>query len=139
MKIGHRKIGQGHPVFIVAELSGNHGGELEYALALVRAAASAGADAIKLQTYTADTITLKCKKPDFRIRSDSPWKDHGYLYELYENAFTPWEWQGKLFSEAKKLGLEAFSSPPPQAVTTRPSDAAAMPTNKRLDNDELMD
>ena len=111
MKIGRRKIGQGHPVFIVAELSGNHGGEFEYALALVRAAASAGADAIKLQTYTADTITLKCKKPDFRIRSDSPWKDHGYLYELYENAFTPWEWQGKLFSEAKKLGLEAFSSP----------------------------
>lgn len=98
------------PVFIVAELSANHGHRLETALESVRAAARAGADAVKLQTYTADTITLKCSAPDFVVKGTALWDDRT-LYDLYEEAFTPWEWHKALFEEAEKCGIRCFSTP----------------------------
>ena len=97
-------------VFIIAELSANHNGNLEIALETVRAAKRAGADAIKLQTYTADTITLKSDQPDFKINQGTIW-DGKYLYDLYLEAFTPWEWHQAIYNEAKKEGLICFSSP----------------------------
>lgn len=96
-------------VFIIAELSANHNGSLETALETIRAAKRAGADAIKLQTYTADTITIDCKKDDFKIKG-TIWEDK-YLYDLYQEAYTPWEWHKELFDEAKRHGLVCFSSP----------------------------
>ena len=97
-------------VFIVAELSANHNGSLDVAIETVRAAKRAGANAIKLQTYTPDTITLDCNKDDFIIKSNSIWDGQKY-YELYKKAFTPWEWHPKLFNVAKEEGLICFSSP----------------------------
>lgn len=109
MKIGNIEIGPGKPVFIIAELSANHNGSLELALETIRAARRAGADAIKLQTYTADTITISSDKPDFLIEG-TIW--HGRrLYELYQDAYTPWEWHSQLFDEAENQGLLCFSSP----------------------------
>jgi pseudaminic acid synthase len=96
--------------FIIAELSANHGGKLEIALETVRAAKRAGADAIKLQTYTADTITLNSKKDYFKINQGTHW-DGQYLYDLYKDAFLPWEWHKPIFALAKKEGLVCFSSP----------------------------
>ncbi len=97
-------------VYIVAELSANHGHKLENALASVRAAKAAGADAIKIQTYTADTITLDCDKPDFQVNSGTMW-DGVTLHQLYEQAYTPWEWHKAIFDEAKRVGIECFSTP----------------------------
>ena len=97
-------------VYIVAELSANHGHQLENALASVRAAKAAGADAIKIQTYTADTITLDCDKPDFQVNSGTIW-DGVTLHQLYEQAYTPWEWHRAIFDEAKKVGIDCFSTP----------------------------
>lgn len=111
IRIGKHVLGLGHPVFIVAEMSGNHGGSLERALEIVRAAKRAGADAIKLQTYTADTITLKCDREDFRIPDGTPWADHSTLWDLYDKAHTPWDWHEAIFREARRLDLEVFSSP----------------------------
>ena len=111
IQIGKHILGKGRPTFIVAEMSGNHGGSLQKALAIVHAAKRAGADAIKLQTYTADTITLKSDKEDFRILSSSPWSSHSTLWELYSKAYTPWEWHETIFKEARKIGIEIFSSP----------------------------
>ena len=96
--------------FIIAELSANHGGKLEIALETVRAAKRAGADAIKLQTYTADTITLNSKKEYFKINQGTHW-DGQYLYDLYNEAFLPWEWHKPIFALAKKEDLVCFSSP----------------------------
>ena len=96
--------------FIIAELSANHGGKLEIALETVRAAKRAGADAIKLQTYTADTITLDSKKEYFKINQGTHW-DGQYLYDLYKEAFLPWEWHKPIFALAKEEGLVCFSSP----------------------------
>lgn len=102
--------------FIVAELSANHGHRLETALASVRAAKAAGADAIKIQTYTADTITLDCDNEYFKIQQGTLW-DGTTLYRLYQEAYTPWEWHAAIFDEAKKCGLLAFSTPfDPSAV-----------------------
>ena len=111
VKIGDKILGKGYPTFIVAEMSGNHGGSLETALEIVHAAKRSGADAVKLQTYTADTITLKCNKEDFKILSDSPWASHSTLWDLYNKAHTPWEWHESIFNEARKIGIEIFSSP----------------------------
>lgn len=97
-------------VFIIAELSANHNGSLETALETIRAAKRTGADAIKLQTYTADTITLNSKKPDFMIEHGTIW-DGQNLYDLYDRAHTPWEWHKALFEEAATQGLYCFSSP----------------------------
>ena len=97
-------------VFIIAELSANHNGNIDTAIETIKAAKRSGADAIKLQTYTADTITLKCDKKDFKITQGTLW-DGKYLYDLYQEAFTPWEWHKKLFEVAKNEGLVCFSSP----------------------------
>ena len=96
--------------FIIAELSANHNGSLETAIETIKAAKRAGADAIKLQTYTADTLTIDCKKEDFLINNGSIW-DGKTFYELYKEAYTPWEWHPKLFEVAKSEGLVCFSSP----------------------------
>lgn len=109
IRIGERLVGDGQPTFVIAEMSANHGGDLNVALEIVRLAAEAGADAIKLQTYTADTMTLDSNASPFQI-SGGLWD--GYtLYKLYEEAHTPWAWHEALFAEAKKLGLICFSSP----------------------------
>ncbi|HMO61135.1 MAG TPA: pseudaminic acid synthase [Ferruginibacter sp.] len=97
-------------VFIIAELSANHNGSLENALAHVKAAKQAGADAIKLQTYTADTITIDARTDDFRLKQGTIW-DGKYLYDLYKEAYTPWEWHRQIFDAAKAEGLICFSSP----------------------------
>lgn len=95
---------------IVAEMSANHGGSKQLAIETIKAAKRAGADAIKMQTYTADTITLDCDKPDFVINEGSIW-DGRKFYELYQKAYTPWEWHKELFDVAKEEGLICFSSP----------------------------
>ena len=97
-------------VFIVAEMSANHNGSKKHAIETIQAAKRAGADAIKLQTYTADTLTLDCKKEDFRITQGTLW-DGRYLYDLYKEAYTPWEWHEELFHVAREEGIVCFSSP----------------------------
>jgi pseudaminic acid synthase len=97
-------------VFIIAELSANHGGDIEIAKQTIRAAKRTGADAIKLQTYTADTLTLDSDKEDFIIRSGSIWDGKTY-FDLYKEAYTPWEWHEELYKTAKEEGLVCFSSP----------------------------
>ena len=104
-----RAIGPQNPPYVIAELSGNHNGDFARALALVDAAAQAGVDAIKLQTYTADTITLDVDRPEFIIQG-TPW--HGRtLHELYQEASTPWDWHPALFERARQHGIHVFSSP----------------------------
>lgn len=110
IEIGNTKIGENYPTFIVAEISGNHNGSLEKAMKLIEEAKKAGVDGIKLQTYLPSTITLDCDNEFFNINQDSIW--HGEnLYNLYEKAHTPWEWQPKLKEYAESLGLVCFSSP----------------------------
>ena len=109
-KIGSTCIGADKPAFIIAEMSGNHGGSLERALEIVRAAAKSGANAVKLQTYTAHTITLHSNAPDFQIRQGA-WQKYDSLWQLYDVAHTPWEWHADIFKEARRVGLEVFSSP----------------------------
>ncbi|MFA0357228.1 pseudaminic acid synthase [Vibrio breoganii] len=109
MKIANREIGKGHKPYIIAEMSGNHNGDITRAIDLIKAAKDAGADAVKLQTYTADTITIDHNSEEFMIRGGL-W-DGSRLYELYEKAHTPWDWHKTLFEEAAKLGITIFSSP----------------------------
>jgi pseudaminic acid synthase len=107
--INQRKIGFGHPVYVIAELSANHNQDFEQAVRLVHAAKEAGADAIKLQTYTADTITLRSEREEFQVKGGTLW-DGRTLHGLYSEAYTPWEWQPKLQQVAHDLGLQFFSS-----------------------------
>ena len=104
-----KTIGGENPCFIIAELSANHNGSLEVAIETIKAAKRAGADCIKLQTFTADTITINSDKPDFKI-GGTIW-DGKYLYDLYKEAYTPWEWHEQLFKTAADEGLLFFSSP----------------------------
>jgi N-acetylneuraminate synthase len=111
IKIANRLIGLGQPPFIIAEMSGNHNQSLERALAIVDAAAEAGAHAIKLQTYTADTMTIEAHSGAFTIGDkDSLWAGRN-LYDLYKEAHTPWEWHAPIMARAKERGLIAFSTP----------------------------
>ena len=111
MKIGNRDIGLKKPPLVIAEMSGNHNQSLEKALEIVDAAALTGAHALKLQTYTADTITLDIKTDEFFISDEnSLWKGQS-LYELYEQAHTPWEWHEPIMKRANELGLLCFSTP----------------------------
>ena len=109
--IGQRKIGRRHAPYIIAEMSGNHNQSLERAIAIVEAAAATGAHALKLQTYTADTITLDVKKGEFFISDEkSLWKGNS-MHDLYAKAHTPWEWHAPIMRRASELGMTCFSSP----------------------------
>ena len=111
IEINGRMIGEGQEPFIIAELSGNHNGHPQTAKAIIDAAAEAGADAVKLQTYTADTLTIDCDRRDFLIsEAGTPW-DGRRLYELYQQAHTPWDWHEALFTHARARGILCFSSP----------------------------
>lgn len=111
IQIGTSLIGIHHPPFLVAELSGNHQGSLQRALEIIDRAKQAGAHAIKLQTYTPDTITLDVSSEEFLIKDqDSLWKNRR-LYELYQEAYTPWDWHPIIFEHCRQIGMEAFSSP----------------------------
>ena len=109
MKIGNHDL-EKDGVYIVAELSANHNGSLEIAKESIKAAKEAGANAIKLQTYTPDTITLNCNKEDFIIKGETLW-DGKTFYELYKEAYTPWEWHEELFEYARSIGIDIFSTP----------------------------
>lgn len=109
IEIAGRKIGLAHPPYVIAELSANHNGSLDAALAIIDHAAAAGASAMKMQTYRADTITLDSNRPEFQITSGK-WAGQS-LYALYESAYTPWDWHEALFARAKARGVTMFSSP----------------------------
>jgi pseudaminic acid synthase len=108
--IGDRVLGVGHPVFVIAEISANHHQQIDKALALIEAAAAAGADAVKLQTYTPESMTLDSDTPPFRIGQGTSWEGQR-LFDLYQEAMTPWEWQEELKVMAEKLGMQCFSTP----------------------------
>jgi len=110
LRIDNKTIGENHPVFIIAELSANHLHKYDIAIKTIKAMKESGADAVKIQTYTADTITINARNKYFKISQGTIW-DGKYLYELYKEAYTPWEWQPKLKKYAESLGLIFFSSP----------------------------
>jgi pseudaminic acid synthase len=110
VSINNRTIDSGQPVYIIAELSANHNHDFDQALKLVHAAKEAGADAVKLQTYTPDTLTIDCENEYFRIGKGTIWEGKN-LYQLYREAYTPWEWQPKLKANANDLGMDLFSTP----------------------------
>lgn len=107
--INNRKIGTGYPAYIIAEMSANHAGSLERAKEIIRKAKECGADCIKIQTYTPDTMTIDCSNEYFNI-TEGTWKGEN-LYQLYQKAYTPWEWQADLKAEADKIGIDFFSTP----------------------------
>lgn len=109
MEINGRIIGDGHPAYIIAEMSANHAGSLERALELIHVAKDAGADCVKIQTYTADTMTIDCHNEYFQIEKGT-WEGEN-LYGLYQKAYTPWEWQEQLRDEAAKVGIDFLSTP----------------------------
>lgn len=110
LKIGNKYLGEGHPVFIIAELSANHNGDFDLTVETIKAMKYAGADAVKVQTFNADTLTIDCDKEAFQIKNGSLW-DGVTLYDLYDKAYMPWEWHAPLIRIAKELGLEFFSTP----------------------------
>ena len=107
--LGERPVGEGHPPFIIAELSANHLGDFDRACAIARAAAASGAAALKLQTYTPDSITIDCDRPEFRVTGGP--RAGATLYQVYAEGSTPWAWHGPLFELGRELGLTVFSSP----------------------------
>ncbi len=111
INLGGRLIGQKHPPFIIAEMSGNHNHSLDRALKIVEEAAKTGAHALKIQTYTADTMTLNIENPDFVISDKENLWNGNSLYELYQKAYTPWEWHKPIFDKCRELGMIPFSTP----------------------------
>lgn len=109
IQIGSRLVGEGCPVYMIAEMSGNHAGSLERAKEIIHAAKESGADCIKIQTYTPDTLTIDCSNPYFQVKNGT-WEGEN-LYGLYGKAYTPWEWQGILKEEADKVGIDFLSTP----------------------------
>lgn len=109
IEINGRRIGEGYPAYIIAEMSANHAGSLERAKELIHVAKESGADCVKIQTYTADTITIDCHNEYFQIENGT-WEGEN-LYGLYQKAYTPWEWQKELAEEAKKVGIDFLSTP----------------------------
>lgn len=107
--VNNRKIGDEYPAYIIAEMSANHAGSIERAKEIIRAAKEAGADCIKIQTYTPDTLTIDCDNEYFHI-GNGTWEGEN-LYQLYGKAYTPWEWQKELMEEAKRVGIDFFSTP----------------------------
>jgi pseudaminic acid synthase len=107
--LGNRKVGGENPAYIIAEMSANHAGNINYAKEIIHAAKESGADCIKIQTYTPDTMTIDCSNSYFQI-TDGTWKGEN-LYGLYQKAYTPWEWQAELKEEAEKIGIAFFSTP----------------------------
>ncbi len=116
LRIGERMVGTGHPPFVIAELSANHLGRLDRAIAIIDAAADAGCDAIKLQTFTPASMTLDSAEGDFHI-ADGPWQGRT-LWDLYDEAHTPWDWHPQLFARAAARGMVAFSTPFDEAAVT---------------------
>ncbi|MGD0536276.1 MAG: pseudaminic acid synthase [Verrucomicrobiota bacterium] len=110
IRVGERQVGPGQPCYVIAEMSANHNQSFDVAVQIVRAAREAGADAVKLQTYTPDTLTIDCPSELFRIGKGTIWEGKN-LYQLYGEAFTPWEWQPKLKQIAGDLGMDCFSTP----------------------------
>jgi N-acetylneuraminate synthase len=110
IEINSRKIGPGRPVYVIAEVSANHNQDFEQAVKLIQVARDSGADAVKLQTYTADTLTIQCNQPCFRVSGGTLW-DGRTLHDLYQEAYTPWDWQPRLKAVADDLGLDLFSTP----------------------------
>ena len=108
--INGRRIGPGQPTYVIAEMSANHNQDYGHAVEILKAARAAGADAVKLQTYTADTLTLRCDNQYFRVGKGTLWEGRT-LHDLYEEAHTPWDWQPKLKKIADELGMHLFSSP----------------------------
>jgi sialic acid synthase SpsE len=108
--IGKRTIGGGHPVYVIAEVSANHHQDFDEAVKIIFAAKDAGADAVKLQTYSADTMTIDSNRPQFLVGGGTLW-DGRTLYDLYREAYTPWDWQPKLKCVANDAGLDLFSTP----------------------------
>lgn len=109
MKVGNREIGENSPAYIIAEMSANHAGSFERAKEIIHAAKEAGADCVKIQTYTPDTLTIDCDNKYFHI-GNGTWKGEN-LYQLYQKAYTPWDWQGALKEEAEKIGIDFLSTP----------------------------
>lgn len=109
IKIGRHRMGAGNPTYVIAEVSANHHQDFEQAVRIIHAAKEAGADAVKLQTYTPDTITIACGREEFRIGGGTLW-DGRNLHDLYAEAYTPWEWQPRLKKVAEDLGMDLFSS-----------------------------
>ncbi len=109
IEVNGRRIGEGHPIYIIAEMSANHNHNFEKAVKIIKAAKEAGADAVKLQTYTPDTITIDCNNEYFRIKG-TIWEGKN-LYQLYQEAYTPWDWQPKLKEIADEIGIDLFSTP----------------------------
>jgi len=116
--IGGRLVGQRHHPFVIAEMSGNHNQSLDRALQIVEAAARSGAHALKLQTYTADTMTLDCDAPGFRIEDPKSLWNGASLYKLYEEAHTPWAWHAPIFARARELGMIPLSTPFDESAVT---------------------
>ncbi|MFO1369944.1 MAG: pseudaminic acid synthase [Marinagarivorans sp.] len=109
--LGSRAVGVGHKPFIIAEMSGNHNQSLERALAIVDAAAQAGVDALKIQTYTPDTMTIASNRAEFLVQDPGKLWAGKSLYQLYQEAYTPWEWHAEIFARCRHWGIEAFSTP----------------------------
>ena len=109
IEINGRRIGPEYPPYIIAELSANHNGDIDRALKIIEMAKECGADAVKIQTYTQDTLTIDCDKEDFKIKGGL-WNNRT-LYDLYTEAHMPWEWHEPLFEKAKEVGITIFSSP----------------------------